>query len=172
MMAYLPTYERKSKVFQEIMNAAAKEVSVRHVDMEDLKNQFFIHSATWGLSVYEQELGIPTDVNKSYEERRNVIIAKWRGIGKVDKKLIQLIAESYAVGDVLILFNHAITIYLLGVNETMLGVQDLLNTIEEIKPAHLRTQIIYVYITYGELSPSTYGNLESLTYRQIKIHDF
>ncbi|SNT18815.1 hypothetical protein SAMN05446037_104927 [Anaerovirgula multivorans] len=172
MIGYLPTYERKSKVFQEIMKAAAKEVDQEYVDIKSLSNQLLINTATWGLAIYEQELGIQTDINKSYEERRNAIIAKWRGIGKVDKNLIQLITESYAVGDVSVVFNHAITIYLLGVNETMIGMKDLLNSIEEIKPAHLRLQIIYVYITYGELSPSTYGDLRSFTYRQIKNHDF
>lgn len=172
MLGYLPAYERKSKVFQEIMKAAAKEVDQEYVDIKSLSNQLLINTATWGLAIYEQELGIQTDINKSYEERRNAIIAKWRGIGKIDKNLIRLIAESYAVGDVSVAFNNAIIIYLLGVNETMIGMKDLLNSIEEIKPAHLRLQVIYVYITYGELRPSTYGSLGSFTYRQIKNHDF
>lgn len=172
MMAYLPAYERKSKVFQGIMNAAGKELDQEDGQIEQLKKQLLIHTATWGLENYEQELGIQTDIHKSDEERRNAIIAKWRGIGKVDRALIQLIAESYAVGEVLVVFNHAITIYLLGVNETMIGIQDLLNSIEEIKPAHLRVQIVYVYITYGELGAFTYGALDGLTYRQVKIYGF
>lgn len=168
MIGYLPAYERKSKVFQGIMDGAGKELDQGFEEIEQLEKQMLIHSATWGLANYEQELGIQTDICKSYEERRNAIIVKWRGIGKVDRALIRLIAESYAAGEVLVAFHHGIVLYLLGINESMTGIQDLLNSIEEIKPAHLRVQVIYIYVTYGELSVWNYGALGGLTYRQVK----
>ncbi len=44
--------------------------------LEDLPNQFFIETATWGLLYHEIKWGLPVRENLSYEERRKLIYQK------------------------------------------------------------------------------------------------
>lgn len=44
--------------------------------IEDLPNQFFIESATWGLRYHEIKWGLPVRENLSYEERRTLLYQK------------------------------------------------------------------------------------------------
>lgn len=45
---------------------------------EDLPDQFFIETATWGLDYHEQKYGLPIRRELSYEERRRIIYQKIR----------------------------------------------------------------------------------------------
>lgn len=137
MINYLPVYERSSKVFQDIINAEAKEIDNKALDIEDFMKQLSIDTATWGLDIYEKELGIRTDINKSYEERRSVIKSKYRGIGKFDKALLESIANAYTNGETKATFNGKLNVLFEDIKNNILNLIDFENTLEEIKPAHL-----------------------------------
>lgn len=137
MIKYLPVYERSSKVFQDIINAEAEEIDNKALDIEDFFKQLSIDTATWGLDIYEKELGIKTDINKSYEERRSVIKSKYRGIGKFDKALLESIANAYTNGETKASFNGKLNILFEDIKKNILNLIDFENTLKEIKPAHL-----------------------------------
>lgn len=137
MINYLPIYERSSKVFQDIINAESKEIDNKALDIEDFTKQLSIDTATWGLDIYEKELGIRTDINKSYEERRSVIKSKYRGIGRFDKALLESIANAYTNGETKATFNGKLNILFEDIKNNILNLIDFENTLEEIKPAHL-----------------------------------
>lgn len=137
MIKYLPVYERSSKVFRDIINAEAEEIDYKALDIEGFLKQLSIDTATWGLDTYEKELGIKTDINKSYEERRSVIKSKYRGIGKFDKALLESIANAYSNGETKASFNGKLNVLFEDIKNNILNLNDFENTLEEIKPAHL-----------------------------------
>ncbi len=137
MIKYLPAYERGSKVFQSLINVEAQEIDDKASDVEDFIKQLSINTATWSLSVYENELGIKTDISKSDEERRSLIKAKYRGTGKLDRALLESIVRAYSDGETGVFFDGKFKILLEYIEDNILNLVDLENTLEEIKPAHL-----------------------------------
>ncbi|OLS02232.1 putative phage tail protein [Tissierella creatinophila] len=144
----LPIYERNSKVFQELMKAEELELDKIELDIEDLKKQLFIDTATWGLDLYEKELKIPIDLSKDLEERRGVIRSKWRGTGKVDKYLIKRVVDAYTNGNVDVSFNGKIVIKFTGIYGIPTNLNDVYKSLEDVSPAHLDIiyEFMYLYI--------------------------
>ncbi|MGE6260861.1 putative phage tail protein [Heyndrickxia sporothermodurans] len=95
-----PDFIRNSPEYLEIARVAGKQFDLLIAAIDDLLNQFFIETATWGLEYWEKDYGIPTDLKKPIEERRSNVIAKKRGIGTVTKQLIKSTAEAYYGGEV------------------------------------------------------------------------
>ena len=78
LLRYLPKYERKSKIIKAILYSAAKELLNTQKNVDDLQNQFFVGTATWGLDIWEEMLGLQK-AELSEEERRQRIFNKLLG---------------------------------------------------------------------------------------------
>lgn len=168
LIEYIPSYEINSRMFQEIVNTEQIEFDNLNIAIEDLDKQLSIDTATWGLVIYEKELGIRTLLNKPLEERRSVIKSKWRGTGKVDRALIKAVVDAYTNGGVDVEFDGTIKVIfndILGRPENM---QDVYNAVGEISPAHLRIIYEYLYRTYNELTQYTHGYLSGYTHLELR----
>ncbi len=150
LVSYLPAFMRKSKIFNEIFRGEEKALKAVEASIEEVQQQLNIDTATWGLELYEAELGIKTDLSKDLEERRSVIKSKWRGTGKADARLIQLVAEAYSNGQVQVSFDGAIVISFVGTRGVPPNIGDLEAAINEIKPAHLPFSFRFNYLTWSE----------------------
>lgn len=146
LLGYLPPYERESKVFQEIMKAEQIEFDKLGFDIAELEKQLSIDTATWGLEIYEKELGIKTNLSKPINERRSVIKSKWRGTGKVDRYLIKTVVDAYTNGEVEVGFDGNIIVKFTSVLGTPPNIEDAENAVKEISPAHLRIIYGYMYL--------------------------
>ncbi|MCD3234261.1 YmfQ family protein [Clostridium botulinum D/C] len=137
---YVPFFISKIITLDAIYTAQDKEFSKLNFNIEDLKKQFFINTATWGLTLWEEFLGIDTDTNKSIGERRSRILAKIRGAGTTTKQLIKEISQSYA-DNVDVIENTSNYSFKINLENTNKGfpynLDSLYSTIQEIKPAHL-----------------------------------
>ena len=151
LLELLPPYERESKVFQEIMNAEEIEFDKLSVDISDLEKQLNIDTATWGLVVYEKELGSKIDINKPLGERRSVIKSKWRGTGKVDRALIKTVVDAYTNGGVDVGFDGKIIITFNDVKGIPPNLADAQRAIENISPAHLAVVYEFAYLLIKEI---------------------
>lgn len=78
MMRYIPDFYGRSKVMNELMKVRGKEIDKLIHVFDELRDQFFIETATWNLSEYEWQYGIPINENDSYEARRKRVLAKKR----------------------------------------------------------------------------------------------
>ncbi|MCS4474863.1 YmfQ family protein [Clostridium botulinum] len=120
-------------------------LEIENIDnlIQDLYKQCFIKTATWGLKFWEENLEIKTDINKTYEERRSIILAKLRGQGTTTKKMMQSVAQSFVDGIVEVIEKNQDYAFQINI-ESMKGfpykLDSLYNAINEIKPAHLGTQ--------------------------------
>lgn len=166
---YLPLYERESKVIQEIMKAQEIEIDKLRLSIEDLEKQLFIDTATWGLAVYEKKLKLPIRPNKSLEERRSIIKAKMRGVGKVDLAMIKSIVEAYTRSIVDIIFDGRIKIEISNERTITLNMQDMFNAIEEVKPAHLDYDVT---LNYKQKSSEIYIGIVTLSGEEITVYPY
>jgi len=106
----LPIFMRKSGYIQNLLNVVEQQLNSADTSLQDIYNQLSIDTATWGLNIYEKELGIITDINKPLQERREYIKSKLRGIGKADAAKIKIVADAFTNGEVEVTFDGKINI--------------------------------------------------------------
>jgi uncharacterized protein YmfQ (DUF2313 family) len=130
MYDYLPSYYEDIREARAIIDTESAQFEQLHADIADVLAQFFVDTATWGLTTWERICGLSsnnyvynpfskiegllfsdletyswgdlekTAHPKSIEERRGAIKSRLRGYGTVTKEHIQNVAKSYANGDV------------------------------------------------------------------------
>lgn len=164
----LQSFQRQSAVYQALFVAESGQLNQRQTSINDLAAQMFVNTATWALAIYENELGIATDLTQTYDERRSVIISKMRGVGTVNRALIQIVANSYTNGNVAVsISSSTITITFTSVVGTPPNENTLKAAIEEIKPAHLTVQYVYLYNKWSQVATKTWADLAVYTWDQV-----
>lgn len=79
MMELLPSYYWLGPNNRKIMELIAVILAQYSDKIEDLQDQFFVHTATWGLVYWEQLVDVPVNGdNLNYEARRVAILNKLR----------------------------------------------------------------------------------------------
>jgi hypothetical protein len=125
-------------------------------------DQNFIATATWGLEIWERELGVAVSTGQNLEQRRSVVLSKIRGIGTVTSELIRNVASAYAKGTVEVVGNELPTPYTVsikfvdtrGIPESMTALKGV---IREVVPAHLEILYLYTYLNWSELDAAEYS---------------
>lgn len=147
----LPLFLRKSELVEQKFTAEENQFDDVNAKLDDIRKQMDINTATWGLSIYEKELNIKTDISKPYSERRSVISSKWRGSGKIDATLIKMVADAYTNGNVDVSFNGTINIKYNSTLGIPPNLQDLQNALDDVKPAHLRIAYEFAYLLLKDI---------------------
>ena len=174
LMKYLPIYYQNSSTTKEIQDAIAREFGVLNYNIIDLEKQFFIDSATWGLSIYEKELGLQTNMSLTYEERREIIKAKLRGHGTSTKEMIKNTAEAFSGGEVDVIeypSEYRFVVKFIGVKGIPRNMQSFINMLDDIKPAHLGYDFKYSYTVWGHLKNITWDSGNVMTWNDLKVYE-
>ena len=152
LLEYLPGFYHNSDVIRSFMESNSIEVDTLKAYVEDLSKNLYIKTATWGLDLFEEELGLATDKSISYEERRERILAKKRGNGTTTKAMIKNTAEAFAGGEVEVIENfndYSFIVKFVGVLGIPKNLTLFKNMIEEIKPAHLNYELAFTYTVWN-----------------------
>jgi hypothetical protein len=173
LIDFLPEAYKKSPPTIEIQNALDRMCGKIETDIEDLRKQFFLSTATWGLSLWEWMYGIETDLSRDTEWRRSRVGAKIRGKGTTTVGMIRNTAEAYTNGECDVVEYNAesrfevVMVSIIGIPPNL---DDLQKTIEEIKPAHLDFRIVIRYNTWGmaEAKGFTWADLANRTWKEAK----
>jgi len=163
LLRYLPKYERKSKLIKEILDSAAKELLNTKKGLDDLQKQFFVSTATWGLDIWEEMLGLQK-VELSEEERRQRIFNKLLSNTVATKYFVEKYLKNITGKDIVVyedFDNYSILIpnWEDGIPSNVL---QIVYPLREFIPAHLR--IIFEYRTWDWLDSKnwTWDYLEGL----------
>lgn len=171
MKSYLPSYLSGSEIFDAMLGTEAVEVVELSTAIEDVLQQFYIDTATWGLDRWEKMCGIATDLSKPLDQRRSVIKSKLRGIGTVTAELVKNVAEAFANGEVDVEENNAtytVTVTFVGRLGIPPNLEDITQALRDIIPAHLGIEYVYKFITHGDLKKKTHKYLSPFNHKQIK----
>ncbi len=174
LLTYLPQYYQENETMIELQGAVSEEVGQLWYSIDDLLKQFFVSTATWGLDLWERELGLPTDRTKSYERRREIIMAKLRGAGTTTKAMIQSVASAFSGGEVEVHeYNdeYRFVVQFIGVLGIPLNMAGLINAIDEIKPAHLTYSFKYTYTTWNMVQSLTWADAGQGTWNQLRTYE-
>lgn len=168
---YLPLVLYNEKTLNRVYSSQESELNSVNDDIQDLINNCFISTATWGLDTFEKEYRIATIESDTYEIRRSRILAKIRSNGIVTKAMIQSVAESFQNGTVDVIEdnpNDAFTIKFTSLKGIPPKIEDIKNAIGEIKPAHLIVSYLYLLNTHLMLNSYKHYELEHYTHKQLR----
>lgn len=171
LIELLPSFYHSSEFVKAYMNANTIEIDKLKDSINDLVANLYVKTATWGLDYFEEELGLETDKSKSYEERRERILAKKRGQGTTTKAMLKSTAEAFSGGEVEIieLFNdYTFKLKFIGTKGVPANLEDFRSVIEEIKPAHLAYVLEFTYNTHRDLKTKTHSQLNMKTHKEIR----
>lgn len=154
LLELLPPYEKNSRVFQEIMSVEQIEFDKLNIDIADLEKQLNIDTATWGLEIYEKELGLPVNQDLSINTRRKLIKSKLLMQPPASKsKIVDIIKSFVETAEVKEYFSEYKFEVVLKTLDT---IGDKLHYIKQIvddfKPAHLDYAFTVCYLFYPKIS--------------------
>lgn len=168
---YVPPFLAELRELAEIYRTEGYEIGLLQHELRDLFDQCFIVTATWGLSLWEEMYGVPTNLALSYEQRREILMAKLRGQGTTTRGMIEDTAATFSGGEVKVIEdnpNHFFIIQFVGIKGIPRNMQAFVSMLEDIKPAHLAYRFEYRYTTWKELKPYTWGRLGAMTWANVR----
>lgn len=177
-----------------VYKSESYEIALFKYQMEDVKKQFRIQTATWGLAMWEERYGIVTDLTDSLENRRARVLAKKRGYGTTTKQRIKDIIKSWngCNSEVYEQYTHKflnqythnelsnktydelkgndyeIKIVFTDTVGIPANMDDVKNAINEIIPAHLNVVYVFSYKSYDDLKIYTHNQLSLYTHNNIR----
>lgn len=182
-MSALPKRERvpdyhyaseQSKALLEVLETASAEAKAA---FEDVVAQFFINTATWGLDLWERQVGIEPNPALPLEDRRSVVRSKLVACGSTTTEMIQALTTSWANGNSEVLEypeESRIEIKFPGVRGTPSNIEAISRELRVALPAHLDWSYIFTLaawwmveeqgLTFEDLSHLTWHELTELTW--------
>ncbi|WP_407308539.1 YmfQ family protein [Desulfosporosinus sp. SB140] len=164
---YLPPAIANTRIFSTLLNAEQLEIDTLDNSIQDIVNQCFVNTATWGLDNWESLLGISTDHSKDINYRRTVVTAKLRGSGSVTVNLIQNVAGSFSNGKVAVIEHPSIysfEVMFVGTIGIPPNLSDLQDVINQIKPAHLAVTYTFLYTQWSKVKTTTWATVKTGTW--------
>ena len=176
LLEYLPSFYHNSDIIKTFMESNSIEVDTLKAYIEDLIKNLYVKTATWGLDLFEEELGLATDKSISYEERRERILAKKRGNGTTTKAMIKNTAEAFSGGEVEVIedFNdYSFVVKFVGVKGIPKNLTLFKNMIEEIKPAHLNYELAFTYTVWSMVmaTDNTWNDFNNKTWVELMTYE-
>ena len=161
---YLPEFYQGVKEIDTLMAIESCEIADLLEAVESVLNQKFVDDATWGLELWEKELGLPIKPQLTETERRSKIKGRIRGTGKVGGNLIKEVIDAYTNGDIEVFFDNIIKVQFTNCFGIPSNLKKKKKAVEEIIPAHLDVAYFYKYFLLKDIhNTMMLSELETMT---------
>ncbi len=138
MMNYVENYYRESLFYTAQNNAKGAEFDIIHTIIEDMPNQFNPQTATWGLRLWEELLGIDGGMI-NIEERRKYVMMKLLTLQRITPISLERLIKNITKANVDIIRNVAPYTFQVRIKDDSLDCDNGLirKIVEEYKEAHM-----------------------------------
>ena len=161
----VPDYLEADSRSLAIIVALTDRALAARAAVEDASDQAHIATATWGLALWEDLVGIVPADGASYEDRRTAITTKLLGSGTCNAGMISDIAKALTGYEAVVVEQadeYTFSLYFVGDSSffASFDLDAIIAAVEEVKPAHLKFVILPV--TWGDLQTAglTWAQLE------------
>lgn len=163
----LPRRVRTMEQMADLLQVEQTELTQLQRTITALENQLFISTSTFLLPRHERMFALPVSPEDSPEVRRARVLAKLNTNGtttvKAIKELVMIVTgRDSDVVERFDQYSFSVIIYLLF-SDTTVHLFELVDQIEEIKPAHL------VFDLVGTFEPTGLANENRLTFPQLEV---
>ena len=150
----VPDYHYECEQSAAVIDSVAEAALKARTAFEDVLAQFFVSTATWGLKHWEGQVGLQTDESLSVDVRRAAVQQKLQANGNTTAEMVREMAESITGYEARVHVDpsdYSFTLEFLGDTPQIAGIDffGILDTVEQIKPAHLR--FLISQITWQDL---------------------
>ena len=126
----------------ELERVLGEQAGALRVSESDTLAQLWVDTATWGLDLWEQWVGLPSDRTRPYSYRRSRIKAKLRGQGATTAEMLRSVVASFGFepSQISVIEHPAeyqFEIVLSDLAAVPSDVSGIESAVNEIKPAHL-----------------------------------
>lgn len=174
LMDYLPEGYQNSPETAAVQKAIQPELDMIWLARNDLLLQLNPNTATWGLKLWEEALGLSADPGKDLAFRRTRVVSKLRGSGTTTVAQIKNVSESFSNGEVEveeIFSEYRVEIHFTGTIGVPPNLEDLRDALNEIMPDHLAWEFVFRYRTHQLILPYTHGLLCQFQHQAIREGD-
>lgn len=171
LIDFLPEYYIGNRSMEELQEVLSKKITSLNEAKSSLIDEVYIVTSSDLLERYEQLYGITPDSNQADEFRIEKIKAKIASVGTTTKEMIQNVSKSYSNGEVEVIEDNSsyrFKVKFVGILGVPKNIESLKDTIEEIKPAHLEVEFIYIYNTHGNLSKMTHLDMKKYNHYKLR----
>lgn len=151
ILSYLPEYLKGGENLKKIIGSYSVENDKLYLYIKEVFEQAFAKTATWGLSIWEKELGLAEDNNLTEAERRERIISRIRGTGTATIDIIKSVAESYDKGSIDVITDYPeyeLIIKFIDTTGVPSNIEDMKLALRKVVPAHLAIEYFFNYFTW------------------------
>ncbi|MFL8713137.1 YmfQ family protein [Clostridioides sp. GD02377] len=170
LLTLSPIYEQ-SIIMQSLYEAIGSEFDNLELLNKEIELQLFPQSSTWGLSFWENRVGLTTNLDEAIETRRRKVIAKLQSKYIMTPKRMSMILQSYTGTNIKI--NENISPYTFGFELTSTqgfprDLEDLYKRVNVIKPSHLSVS----YKLVSLLKSKTYFAQTTIMSEEITVYPY
>ena len=152
MLSSLNKLIREDLYINELCNSIGIETDAVETLMEEIYDQFWFDTMTWGADILAADMNIAFDVELTQAEKNSIVSAKWKNNGKATIDLLQSIADSWKDGETEITFvNGTIVIKFNGEYGVPTDIDSLKSEISKAIPCHLLVSYLFSYLLIGEI---------------------
>ncbi|WP_342537368.1 putative phage tail protein [Sporosarcina sp. FSL K6-3508] len=141
MLDSMPSYYKESPEVNAIMRGNAQEIERKRAEAQDLLDQMFVSTATWGLDYWDRVLDLAPAPRMSIRKRRERILVKLNGTEPATKANLTKILNLYTQNKDAFIVEYPNEYRFEGIfpaDETVeMNPADIYKAINEVKPAHL-----------------------------------
>ena len=148
MREHLPSYYRKSKIMNQLMDSLEAEYERLKQESVLTENQFFVLLSDKNIADHEKDTGLSPDISSDLDTRRGRVLSRLRGTGTVTKTMMKNVAASFVNGEIEILeyaSEYLFAVKFMSKQGIPYNLADIQKVIEDIKPAHLKVEYIFTY---------------------------
>lgn len=167
LMRRMPGYYHKAYVMNIILDALMAEFQRLNAYKEKMQTEMAIDTASDKIGIYENSYGLP-QMDDSLYNRRARVKGRMRGTGNIsESEFINILLAYTGEADIEIdSRNSKIIVKLTDVWGIPPTNADIINTIEDYKPAHFIYKIEYLFTTWQAVSRihETFKSAEAMTW--------
>lgn len=154
MLDYYPQVVRNIEEFKAIVDSEGNEFDVMKTALESVTNNAYLTTMDENrVSAWEKLLNIKPIENSTLDDRRETIIARIRGQGKLNTELISSIVNAFTGGTAISYIVDS-TLYVEITpppNNKSFQFPNVYQELSKKVPAHLGFQVSRNYLSWGEL---------------------
>lgn len=149
ILKYLPDFLSSDPNFLAIGNACSAEHETIRLQLQDIFEQFFVTTATWGLSYWENVLAITPLTSDDYESRRKRVLVKLQANQTSTVEFMRALAAKYYASNATITIEEDVANYAFRIIADAVPYEptELYTAIQTYKPAHLAAIIVHLLYT-------------------------
>ncbi len=173
MSDYIPWYYDDFGQVQAVNKTEAAEAIRLQAKVQELLDQFYVESATFGLDRWESLVGIEHIPQRSEISRRHFIEAKLRGAGTTTLAILNDIVNAfYGFETTELPTENAVNFKLVEVGRRGIpkNLEDIQAAVNDVIPAHIEPRYEFTYLPWSEVEAAglTWEQAEAYTWEGLE----